>query len=108
MTQATRRPVCRCGARIRPVGANWQALDGERPGDFWCPDGSLHEPAPRSRVTAGIVTRLLAWAACLLLGCAVGAALGHAPLITVNIFAGVSLALFLTSAAFASRRRGQR
>jgi hypothetical protein len=52
VTQATTWAACRCGARIRSADANWQAIDGERPGDFWCPDGSLHWPArerPRCR-----------------------------------------------------------
>ena len=40
---------CKCGAHLvfnglPGVGGSWMATDGERPGDFWCPGGSLHLP----------------------------------------------------------------
>jgi hypothetical protein len=40
----TGNPTCRCGAHLKPSGDNWLSVDGPRPGDFWCPDGSLHKP----------------------------------------------------------------
>src|ERR1022692_66518 len=46
---------CNCGARITNDGSpphpvnrsqwSWVAVDGVRPGNFWCLDGALHAPA---------------------------------------------------------------
>lgn len=37
--------TCRCGAAlILADSLNWVAADGDRPGDYWCADGSVHQP----------------------------------------------------------------
>jgi hypothetical protein len=78
--------TCTCGASITQGawGDDWRALDGERPGGWWCPDGSLHEPAPaperRLTLNRDQQASVLLWLGCLCLGFGISALRSHAPL----------------------------
>ena len=102
-------PACRCGARLKPAGDNWQALDGPRPGDFWCPDGSLHEPS-RPRNGAAIPSLLL-FAGALSLGASLNSVMLGSPRwlsAALAITAAALIAPYIVMLAGAGRNWGAR
>ncbi len=86
-------PTCRCGARLKPADDKWQALDGERPGDFWCPGGSLHEPVRERRAARFIAASLMQFAGAFCAGFAISLAMHGWPGWLIAILAAAAAVL---------------